>query len=556
MNIIKKLPPHLIAQIAAGEVIERPSYAIKELIDNAIDAKATSIGITLEKSGLKKIIITDNGTGMTKENLLLSYKIHTTSKIYDQESLKAIKSLGFRGEALASIAAVSHLTIKSRPKNQISGYQVEIRDGMLFSESIVGMPEGTIVEIENIFSTTPARKKFLKSEITEMRHIIEVIESFAIAYPYIQFKLTHNQKILFDFPATNDRYQRITNILNSQLSEALIPVEREDSYVRISGFITHPKVASQSSSKSILFVNNRKISDKLVTLAVKDGYVNVLSQNVQPISILFLEIPFELIDVNVHPRKEQIAFYNPDSVYHSIKNLIQEELAKQNITFGNASFVKDPITSLLTGTQLKKAVSSWQPRANKLVIDYKTVTQFHNLYLLVQIKNGFLYIDQHAAHERILYEQFKKEFLSKRTKSVKLSHPISLQLSLSQELLLKEFKKEFLKIGLVIDEKEKVIKEIPLLFKDRNLKKLLDEMFENLSEKNSISDLDQISNKIIQFLACKQAIKAGDPLTKTEAIALIKKLEKTENNITCPHGRPTKYIFALSEMHKLFKRGA
>lgn len=555
MKKIKKLPPHLIAQIAAGEVIERPSYAVKELIDNSIDAGATTISVQIENAGLKKIVVTDNGEGMSTEDLKESIKVHTTSKIFSEDSLAAIPSLGFRGEALASIAAISHIIVRSKREQDLAGTEIEVKNGNIEKVVPVGIPTGTTIEVNNIFSSVPARKKFLKSPSTEFRHIVEVFNSFTLAYPHIRFSLIHNGKTLLDLPKTTDLFIRIESLLGSDLAQNVIPIKSEDSYLKIEGFLAKPQITTQSQTKQYIFVNNRRISDRLISLAVKDAYDNLLSPRTYPVFLLYLSIPFELVDVNVHPRKEQVGFVNNELLYNSIVKTVQKTLAQYNLTFANASFTKDPITSSQLGKALRSETNPWQVKNQPLKIDYSSITQFHNLYLVTQTKEGIIFIDQHAAHERILFEQFKKEFLNKKLQkeTFKLPRPVDLKLTLSERTLIEEYKQIFISSGLVFTTEYNLI-QIPSVFKDRDIKKLLNELFENIIEGKGLKAVDEISNKIIQFLACKSAIKAGDYLTKLEAQKLIKKLEQTENNYTCPHGRPTKYVFSISQLNNLFKR--
>ncbi len=554
MKKIHKLSPHLIAQIAAGEVIERPSYAVKELVDNAIDAGATNISVSLENAGLKKIVINDNGEGMSKEDLFDAVKIHTTSKVINSDSLSAISSLGFRGEALASIASISQMNIKSKREDDLAGTEIEVSNGKIEKVQPVGMPTGTSIEVNNLFSSVPARKKFLKSLNTELRHIIEIFISFGLAFPSIKFTLFHNNKNIFELLKTEDHLSRFSQLLGSDLTNQLLPLVFEDSYIKINGYIARPQKSTTGQSKQYIFVNNRRISDKVISLAAKDGYINLLDHKNYPIVLLFLSIPFELVDVNVHPRKEQIGFANNQLIYDAVLKAIQETLLKHNLTFAKASFKKEFITESLAGKILRQQTRAFSPKPEKLKINYGTITQLHNLYLVIETKEGILFIDQHAAHERILFEQFREEYENLKTKSFELSKPIIVNLSVEEKLLVEDYQKILEEIGIFIDPLKSQITHIPDIFRDRDISILLNELLEDLSQKGNLNSIDQTTQRLLQFLACKQAIKAGDPLTNEESINLVKKLEDTENNYTCPHGRPTKYIFGIQEINRLFKR--
>lgn len=549
---IKKLPPHLIAQIAAGEVIERPSYAVKELIDNAIDADASEITIQLENYGLKKITVSDNGNGMSKDDLFESYKIHTTSKIENEDSLNAIKSMGFRGEALASISAISNLLIKTKTKNDIAGYQIELSHGKITNEQPIGMPQGTVIEIDNIYSNIPARKKFLKSSPTELRNIIEVFLSFALAFPQIRFSLNHNNRLLYEFTKT-DQFNRISSILNETITQQFLSITSNDSHIKMYGYVAKPQLTTTSTNKQYLFINNRRVTDKTISQTIKDSYAELIQYKQNPIFILFLHIPHELVDVNVHPRKEEIALFNQKQINETIAKTVSDVLKKGDLTFSDTKFKKEFITKGDTGSILRAATNDWQVKSVSKM-DYENIVQFNNLYLFIPTKSGMLIIDQHAAHERILYEQFKTEFLKQKQNLTTLQKPITLNLSHPEKLLIEEHAQEIKQYGLTINQLDYTVTQVAKVFKDRNIQRLIKELLEELEQTNKTKKTDETSERIIRFLACKNAIKAGDKLSKVETTSLVKKLESTKNNYTCPHGRPTKYILSLNELNNLFKR--
>jgi DNA mismatch repair protein MutL len=556
MNRIIKLPPELIAKIAAGEVIERPGFAVKELIENSIDANATQIKIILEDAGFRKIEVIDNGVGMSKEDLLESFKIHTTSKVITAENLVGIKTLGFRGEALASIAASANLTIQSRLRKNNGGNKITIRNGRLEKVSTVGMAEGTSVTVENIFSQLPARKKFLKSKVIELRFILEIVSNFAISYPQIKFNLTHNKKTLLDFFTSDNSFNRIKNLLGETIFQNLIPFNYEDSYLKISGYLAKPQTTSSNANKQYIFINNRKVTDKMVSLAVKEIFGNLIDSKSFPIFILFLEIPPELVDVNIHPRKEQVAFINQKTVFDNIQKAVLNTLLENNLTFSKEkSFTK--LTESFAGQFLKENVIPWDIRP-KLEINLEEVIQLHNLYLVVQTKDGVLYIDQHGAHERILYEQFLEEFKDSKAKNQKfyLSDSFTTEFSLLETGIIKENLGLLKNLGFELEEFGKnsfKVLAIPSLFRDRDIQELLNSLVADL-ENGEIKDLDTKTDQMLKYLACRSAIMRGESLTKKQAKDLIKKLEETPNNYTCPHGRPTKFLINLEEINKYFKR--
>lgn len=567
MKTILPLSESLIMKIAAGEVIERPVFAVKELLENAIDAKAESITITLEDSGLKKIVITDTGIGMSREDLEESVKPHTTSKLQDEDGLLMIHTMGFRGEALASIAAVSNVTIKTRRKEDISGSLITVDAGEFQSLEPIGVPPGTTVTVSNLFYPVPARKKFLKSKATEYRLILELVSQYSLAFPQIRFTLIHNGKLVFDFPKTTDSTQRIRDVLGESVFSHMIPLEFSDTYLSVSGFITTPQMTTKSTQKQSLFINNRLISDRLISLTLKDAYGNMLEQNAFPMAVLFLSLPYETVDVNVHPRKEQVSFYNNQMIYDGIKEAVQSTLEEKNITFhaipwkkeSTAPTSKTKITLSHAGKTLKDTARSWNVRQLSTMTKASEIAQLHDLFLVTETATGILIIDQHAAHERILYEAFKKEFLSQAAKKELFHLPDAIMYTVTpvQAATIKEYLPVLLDWGFDMEAfgpTAFALRAVPALFKDREYKTLLDEVIETIILEERIMSIDSLSNKMLTFLACRAAVKAGDALTIEQKRMIIETLEKTENNATCPHGRPTKIELGMSDLLKLFKR--
>lgn len=563
MQKIISLKPEIIAKIAAGEVIERPSYAVKELVENAIDANATKITVQIEESGLRKITVIDNGDGMSKKDIQECFKLHTTSKLTSLEHLSHIETLGFRGEALASIASISDLTIQSRTKKSHEGISIEIKNGIVKKIAPIGIPQGTIVTVANLFHSVPARKKFLKSTQTEFRHIVSLLTSIALANPQIHFVLMHNKKTVFDFPKTTDVMERIKIILGIKTFANLLPFSYQNSYIKLSGYLGKPQEKTLSTNKQFLFVNKRKVTDKKVSFTIKDAYGTLLDSKSLPVFILFVSLPYEFVDVNVHPRKEYVRFVDTTFLYDIVSKAVLETLTKNNLTFYDntkleLSLGDGNLTSSFAGRLLKETQIPWGIRLRHETLDVSDTLQFHNVYLVTQTKFGIAFIDQHAAHERILYEQFMNAFKKEKSDSPQyhLSKPYILELSLTENELLIEHLSFFEHIGFEISEFKNNtfrIDSVPLIFQDRNLKELLTELLMDIEQEKKI-DVDTISDKMIAYLACRAAVKAGESLTKKQTKDLIEKLEKTRNNSTCPHGRPTKIIIDIQQLHRMFKR--
>lgn len=557
MKTIHLLPEIIIAKIAAGEVIERPGYAVKELIDNSIDAGADFIKIDISQGGLKKITVSDNGRGMSEEDLLDCFKLHTTSKVNKNEtSLLGIKSLGFRGEALSSIAAISDLIIQSREKTSPAGTQIELKAGQLETLKPVGVPKGTIITINNLFYTVPTRKKFLKSISTEARLISEIISNFALAFPNIHFVFINNNKTVFDFPKTNNTLDRIQKILGDTITTQLLFFKFEDAYIQASGFLSKPQSA-MTVPKQYLFVNGRRIQDRMISLSVKEAYGNIIESATYPPFILFLNVPPETIDVNIHPRKEQVNFLNSKKTLELIQRAISQTLKENNLIHDThlEKFHISPKSKI--GKSIKES-TDYLKLFNPELLDLSNIQQIHNLYIISPTKAGLLIIDQHAAHERILYEQFKSEFKSTQLKRerITLKPPQIINLTFSDLEILKENIGEFTQLGFGIEEfSDNTIKltHIPKVFIDHNLEKIIVEILNNFQSEIS-KMLDSQTDILLKYLACRTAVKRGDKLTKKQSSELIKKLEETPSNITCPHGRPTKIEFSIQHLNKYFKR--
>lgn len=567
MQKIHQLPQSVISKIAAGEVIERPVYAVKELLENSLDAGATDITIDIIDAGLKRISVQDNGEGMHKDDLLQACKLHTTSKILSEEGLDHISSFGFRGEALASLAAISHLTLQSRMVGEQGGNSIELLDGIIKNSSPIGMPVGTKVIVENLFHSVPGRKKFLKSKQTEFRHIVDWVSRIALAHPEIRFILTHNNKHVFDLPKAS-LPERLRKLLGDSLFHQLLPVQYESSYITLSGFIARPQ-AMKSIKEQYLFINKRSVTDKHIASSIKDAYATLLDPKKHPVFILSLTIPYEHVDVNVHPRKESIRFVDSNMVRDAFHHAVMKTLSQNNLVyFSDATdgmgLQDQSHTSWRTGTTktfagrlLKENQVPWDIRPVE-EISSDDVTQFHNVYLVTQTTFGIAFVDQHAAHERILYEQFLDSFKkqSENGGSYMLSKSLSLDFSVVESELLNEHIVSLQQLGFGIEHFKDttfVVSSVPLVFQDRDIVSLLNELLEMLQKGKSV-DVDSASTRMIAYLACRAAIKAGESLTKKQAKELLKKLSTTPHNTTCPHGRPTKIIIDIEKFHKMFKR--
>lgn len=543
MRKIKQLTQDVIVKIAAGEVIERPVSIIKELIDNAIDANATKIDIELLEGGNRSIRLVDNGDGIHKEDLNMAIKPHTTSKIQDIDDLEKITSLGFRGEALASIDHVAKIIVESKTAGSDMGWRLE--ENTIFP---VGMSQGTKVTVTHLFDKVPARKKFLKSAQSELKLVIDTIFDFLLSHPNIEFSLTNNNKQIIS-SLKGDITDRLETVFGNETQKQLLEIKIDDSYIVVRGYLTKPQVSSPSNTIK-LFVNGRKITDTLMSTAIRDAYSNLLFPRSYPIGVLFVSIPPELVDVNVHPSKREVRFINPKEIYEVINQSVLKTLTDNNLTFHNVSFRSDFSKELINQLQKDKIAHIGEvPQSTK-------ITQFHNLYLAVETVSGVMFIDQHAAHESILYYKLLDIFESKgkKVKSVELDEPYLFEATSTQSLLIDENFDTLNALGFEIEQfgkKTYRITSVPKQLADREIGTTLP-LLEHFIESGSL--LDEKNKRTLATLACKAAIKANQPLSDTQMDELVHALTTRNFAYTCPHGRPVKIEISLNELDRLFKR--
>lgn len=557
---ILALPPDLIARIAAGEVVERPAFALKELLDNAIDAGSTRIDIDIRNAGLGKIVIHDNGTGMTGEDLELCWLPHTTSKINPEEGLSGVTSLGFRGEALHSIAAISRLTIRSRPIGQTAGQELVIEGGKLLHSAKIGMPTGTTVVVEDLFYTTPVRKKFLKSPQTEFRLMLDVVIDMALAYPAIGFRVGHNGKNIMDLPVDQSLDERIRDIFGADMADELLPVSLQEGTIELNGFISKP-VSDAVKYEQYFIVNKRPVLYHLLSSYVKQAYGSLLEPRAMPFIVLHLSVPSHYVDVNVHPRKETIHLLNEQDVGDILLRTVQATLQQNNLTYEAKTYadeLRDGGTSTYAAKKLRKETDPWGGEMGRWKLS-DDILQLHNLYLVVPTKRGVLLVDQHAAHERILYEQFLNEFIEQQSKRevYVLLKSVTFETSPSEAELIREYLPALQDLGFEVEEFGTSlfkITTVPGLFRDRDPLPLLRELVQDLAEGIGLRDVDSKTHRMLSYLACRTAIKSGAKLSKDQARELIKKLEQCTTQYTCPHGRPVKAEVTIHELEKMFRR--
>lgn len=586
---IRLLDDELINKIAAGEVVERPASVVKELVENAIDAEARNIMVTVSQAGLEKIEVEDDGKGMSREEIPLAFMRHATSKIKEERDLYHITTMGFRGEALPSIASVSIVDIYSCQEGE-TGVFAHLEGGVIKSIDYHPCPKGTRIIVRDIFYNTPARRKFLKSPVSESAHIFEMLVKYALSRPDIAFTYRSDKKTYFKTPGNGNLRDAVLAVYGADFLNPLIDIEYKGQNYSIKGLISRPEVKKNNRKNQLFFVNNRPIRSNLLYKAVDEAYKGLLVSREYPVVILSLAIPPAEVDVNVHPQKTEVRFRDDARVFRLVYQVLREHLdnleyqgkwgilkkereevfyydkteekPKEDIYIREEKFYVNEKTlfNIQPKLQYKKELSSsaeeivnmiFSQKEEEKAEDYKVLGQILLNYILLEKDNSLYIIDQHAAHERILYEQFKKQY-EENIVIQPLAFPLSLQLSASQ-LEIIERNMDLLKdLGFeldVISYNSAVLRAAPSFIAGKELE-VLEDVLVSLDEKGEAD----LHDKILAVIACRKAVKAGDSLTLLEMDRIIESLWKTDNCRYCPHGRPTMFRITGEELDNIFKR--
>ncbi|OIN94842.1 MAG: hypothetical protein AUJ48_04400 [Deltaproteobacteria bacterium CG1_02_45_11] len=598
MSKIKILPEILSNKIAAGEVVERPASVVKELIENALDAGSTRIIIEVEKGGRSLIRVSDNGTGMNHDDTLLALERYATSKIYNDQDLFSISTLGFRGEALPSIAAVSRLTLVSATETSAAGTRVVVEGGKIKQVSEAGAPIGTMINVKQLFFNTPARRKFLKTINTEMSHIADIIAGIALGWPEVQFRLLHNGKIIKNWSATSDPVDRVADILGKDIQNDLYQIEFNDDYISVAGWTSSPRTTRSTSQGIYIYVNGRRVRDKVIQHALFEGYSQRLMKGRFPLAVIFIQIPFDQVDVNVHPTKNEVRFADQQRVHEAVKRAVSQTLELADRPQWTSTRVpekklseKQPYVceSVAHYLRLEKETPWQDPQSSavcpiptirkgpktdlppapglpaeqsslwgkKFLGDLRIIGQLHNTYILCESDEGLVLIDQHAAHERILFEQLKKRSSASTKESQKLLMPEVMDLGYKEAGLLEKLIPDLQELGLEIEPfggNTFVVKSIPAILEGREIKPIITEIVEKMVETGFTPGLEKAIDECLMLMACHGAIRANQPLSDKQMKALLSQLDKCENPSNCPHGRPTWIRWTKYFLEKSFKR--
>ena len=566
MSKIIQLDEHLSNMIAAGEVVERVSSVVKELVENSLDAKSTDIIIDLTDSGIREIKVTDNGIGMDKDDIKLCYLRHATSKIKNQYDLFRINTLGFRGEALPSIASVSDMTIKSN--NGESSYYIHLRASKLIDEGLISLNRGTEVIVSNLFFNTPARLKYLKSENVELANVCEIVDKLAISNPNVRFKLTNNKKVLLQTNGNNDMKSIIGNIYGASSIKNMIEVENEKNGIKIKCYLAQPIVNKSRKSAITLIINGRDVKNFNVVNSVIDGYNTYIPVGKYPLAVIFVKMDPMLIDVNVHPTKKEVRLSSEDLIKSLITTTIKNALFKSrlipelNIKEEKEILPREEVKEEKKETYIEKIEYTKQSFIEEEPIELdkrlpylEYIGQYAGTYLLFQNSTGLYLMDQHAAAERIRYEKYLEALSNPTSISQPLMVSTIIDVTKKEKIFIDQNMESFNNLGVVLEEAGPTsyyLRSVPVWIIGDALS-IVEEMIKFIVDIESI-DLKQIRDELAKRISCKGAIKANKNLSIDEVNALVSGLSKCKNPFTCPHGRPTIISFSEYEIEKMFLR--
>jgi DNA mismatch repair protein MutL len=656
MPTIRQLPASVVNKIAAGEVIERPASVVKELVENALDAGATRVEVALEQGGMELVRVVDSGGGIPPDELPLAVASHATSKLASAEDLFRVRTLGFRGEALASIAEVSHFTIRSRTAAATAGAEMEVIAGVPRPVVPCGCPCGTVVEVRNLFVNTPVRRKFLRSTQTEMGHVTEAFTRLALASPTVHFALRHNGRVVYDLPPCPEWRARIESFFGPELAENLIWVESDDPPIRLAGFVAHPSHSRTNARMQYLFLNGRNVRDRSLGHALGEAYRGLLLTGRYPISFLCFDMPPEMVDVNVHPTKLEVRFQDGGRLYSQLLGTIRTKFLTSDLTHAASAERAAPATDATAGGGFNGAAGGnafvdwakselvarrgfdepapaeprpaprpwsaaassaapaldlhplarrWEPAhgaeepepaqdaeplgfvpstgltsaddrrsdwnlapgeerfATASAIDHFSAgtlapaVQIHNRYLITESAEGVLVIDQHALHERILYEQLRAKVLAGALETQSLLVPEPVDLAAPEAALALEHIPLLAQLGIRIEPfggSTVLVSSYPAMLAGSSPAQLLRDVLELLIGGSRPPERRDLLDELLHMMSCKAAVKAGDALSPAEIEALLAQRHLAQDTHHCPHGRPTALVFTREELDRQFMR--
>ncbi|MDO9464902.1 MAG: DNA mismatch repair endonuclease MutL [bacterium] len=565
LNLIKILPEHVSNKIAAGEIVLRPASAVKELIENSIDAGATRIVINIKAGGQKLIEVIDNGTGMVSDDAVLALERFSTSKISSVNDIFKINTLGFRGEALPSIASVSRLELITKSKDSPFGFLIKTVGGKIIKSHQTGRADGTTVRVEDLFFNTLPRRKFLKSEATETGHIVNVVTFEALARPDIYFRLVHDRRELINIGPSYDLLKRITSIFGEQVSNNLLPIEGGNDLLNIYGFISKPEETRANRNSQLIFINKRCAHNKSISHSIYEAYHTLVPRGRFPVVFIFVDTPPAAIDVNIHPTKDEVKFFKEKIVHELIEEAIKQALSTHDLSPGLFNIQTSKASEKNQESEIKEAIGKYlykqktceQEEFTSLYEVLPGSLQIFDTYIITQFEGNLVIIDQHAAHERIVYEKLTKDLSLSRVESQGLLIALTLNLNYRQAVVFEKYLDYFKSLGFQIEPFGKntfSIRSIPAILKNANITQVISDVLDELIESEKVKKIGDLTEEIIKLIACHSAIRAGAKLKEEEIKSLLRQLSSSENKYTCPHGRPTMIKLSKYELEKKFKR--
>lgn len=603
MTRIQQLPPLVVTKIAAGEVIERPASVVKELLENAIDAGSRRIDVEVEQGGIERIRVVDDGCGIDAQDLPLAFASHATSKLANAEDLFRIQTLGFRGEALASIGGVAQVTLQSRTPDAATGAEIHCNGGEISTPRAWNGAPGTRLDVRHLFFNTPVRRKFLRTPVTEMGHVCEVFTRQALAHPGVHLTLRHNSKEVYEVPAGASLLDRLGLFFGKDVRDKLLEVRSPTGPVQLHGYLADPACDRGTAKLQYVFLNGRWIRDRSLSHAIQEAYRGLLMTGRYAVVFLFITMPPDQVDVNVHPTKVEVRFRDSQAIHHLVFSTLRDRLRAENLTarlhvppvaptfaldgvplgapqpspgLPPVTFLREPVSEPplfspapavrpVVGTIEEAAeedspvplpptaspVASVQNEAPLKVI------QLYDSYLVVETKEGMLVIDQHALHERILFEQFKERLRAGRLETQRLLLPEPVELTAEQAARVLEHREALRELGLEVEEfggTTILLTGYPAILGQRPPLPILQAVIDHLQTKDRVPSREALYNHLLSLMACHAAVRAGDRLSANEIASLIAQRGLAHDVHHCPHGRPTALLFSREELERQFRR--
>ena len=586
MKHIRRLEERVANQIAAGEVVERPASIVKELVENSLDAGAQSISIEIEESGVRRISVADDGVGIHQDDLRLALERHATSKIETSEDLALVTTMGFRGEALASVASIARVTLTSRTHQMENAWQLVVEGGHEISLRPAARSEGTTVTVENLFFNTPARRKFLKAERTEKAHVTDTVRRLSLVNDNISFLLSDGGRTNERIPAVSKLENRIQLLLGADFLDSAIPIDESREDLRLWGWVGSPTFNRRTRDQQHFFVNNRYVKDTIVSHAIRQAYRDVMFHGRHPVFVLYVSLDPSKVDVNVHPTKSEVRFREARQIHDFIfgslnRALRQTESIYQSSNIGNSESLgsRADRTSFQpqqaqidtkslelkpdsedVGTAIFPIPTQQSPVTNKGVPPLGfALAQLHGTYILAENSDGLVVVDMHAAHERITYERMKKDFLEEeRMVTQRLLIPAVVEVGVRDAELVEANGNELTRFGLVVERMSStgvVVREIPALLTESNIESLIRDVLQEFENYGSMDGLQEQAEDLFRTMACHCSVRANRRLSLDEMNGLLRQMERTENAGQCNHGRPTFAVQSMADLDRAFLRG-